>query len=132
MKTKAKKREKERVYNLAYSLVSPYQQIAPEFQWLLAIDLYLTYVPLSCRLAMALLGCPGLHTAVLSSAQHCFLIPALKITPIPHPQPPAGTCCSHGRKQVQDGKPIHDSTLKASTWTWAYILSRHSLLAQAV
>lgn len=83
-----------------------------------------------CRLAIALLSCPGLHTAVLSSAQHCLLIPALKEHP--HPSPSTSSrdmLFSWQKAEVQDGRPIHDSTFKASTWTWAYILSRHSLLA---
>lgn len=81
-----------------------------------------------CRFAIALLGCPGLHTAVLSSAQHCLLIPALKEHPHPSPPTPSRDMLFSWQK-VQDGKPIHDSTFKASTWTWAYILSSHSLLA---
>jgi len=81
-----------------------------------------------CRFAIALLGCPGLHTAVFSSAQHCLLIPALKEHPHPSPPTPSRDMLFSWQK-VQDGKPIHDSTFKASTWTWAYILSSHSLLA---
>lgn len=125
---KAKKRKKERVYNLAYSLVFTISTNSPRVSVAFSNRFISHLCTTGCRLAIALLGCPGLHTAVLSSAQHCFLIPALKEHPHPSPSTSSDMLFSWQKAEAH-GKPIHDSTLKASTWTWAYILSRHSLLA---
>lgn len=100
MKTKAKKREKERVYNLAYSLVFTISTNSPR----VSVAFSNRFISHLCTTQAADLL--SLCWAALDFTQQCsaplsivFSFQHWRNTPILHPQPPAGTCCSHGRKQ---------------------------------
>ena len=91
MKTKTKKREKEIIWNLAYSLIFTIATNRPKVSVAYSKkNLFLTYA--ACRLQTCCTS-TWLHWAPHSNAQLCSVIPALK------EHPPAGTRCSHDRYQ---------------------------------
>lgn len=121
MKTKTNKREKEIIWNLAYSLIFTTATNSPKVSVAYSKkDLFLTYA--ACRLQTCCTSA-WLHWTPHSNAQ-------LSHSSTEGTSPSRDKLFSWQIAEVQESRPIHESTFKASPWTWAYILSSRILLAK--